>query len=281
MPGTNLVTPERLREHLDDPDWVLLDCRHALADAQAGRRFYDAGYLPGAQFVDFETELTGRTTGSNGRHPLPDAAEFARTLERFGVGEGTQVVAYDAGADMFAARLWFLCKWIGHDAVALLDGGYAAWCAAGYPVQTAPPPARPAGTLRARVRPELTADATEVLARLQSPSMLLLDARSAERFAGRNESVDPVAGHIPGARNRPFSANFDERGRFKAPGVLRAEFLALGAGEPARIVHQCGSGVSAAVNLLAMEEAGLSGARLYPGSWSEWIADPSRPVVSG
>ncbi|MGC2242551.1 MAG: rhodanese-like domain-containing protein, partial [Candidatus Aquilonibacter sp.] len=189
----------------------------------------------------------------------------------------TQIVAYDAGGDIFAARMWFLCRWIGHDACAVLDGGLAGWIASGYPVTTAPPAPRN-GTIQARVRPELVVDAPYILAHLDDPQVQLIDARAADRFAGRNETVDPVAGHIPGARNRFYKDNFSDDGRFKPSPDLRAAFEPFGPAES--IVHQCGSGISGALNLLAMEIAGLRGARLYAGSWSEWIADPSRPIAS-
>jgi len=275
---TTLVDAATLAAHLDDPAWVIVDCRHALADFTLGRRLYDEAHIHGAFFADVEHDLAGVHTGSNGRHPLPRPEEFASFLRRIGVNEETQVVAYDAGGDIFAARLWFLCRWIGHDACAVLDGGYAGWLAAGYPVTTQAPAAR-GGTIVPRPRPELVVDAAYVRAHLDNEHMQLVDARAADRFAGRNETVDPVAGHIPGARNRFFKENFSSNGRFKSASELAAAFRTLGKAES--IVHQCGSGVSGAVNMLASEIAGLHGTRLYAGSWSEWIADPSRPIATG
>jgi thiosulfate/3-mercaptopyruvate sulfurtransferase len=274
---TTVIEPAALAQHLDDPNWVVVDARHALADFALGRKLYDGAHIPGAFFADVEHDLAGPHTGKNGRHPLPDPNVFAAFLRSIGVNDDTQIVAYDAGGDMFAARVWFLCRWIGHDACAILNGGFAAWTGAGYPT-TATTPSPRAGTIVARVRPELVVDAAFVHAHLEDNAIRLVDARAADRFAGQNETVDPVAGHIPGARNRFFKENFAGDGRFKSPEELAAAFRALGRAET--IVHQCGSGVSGAVNMLATEIAGLHGTRLYAGSWSEWIADPARPVAT-
>ncbi len=275
-----LVTVDELAEHLNDPQWVVVDCRHSLQDLQSGRRAYVQGHIPGAFFAGVEDDLAGTKTGKNGRHPMPDPARFAAFLRELGVNGETQIVAYDAGADMFAARMWFLCRHAGHEAVAVLDGGMTAWSAAGKPVSAEEPPRPGTGTFQPHPRRELTVDAEAVLASLEDNAFCVLDARTADRFAGQNETIDPVAGHIPGALNRPFKTNFDEHGLFKPPAQLRDEFAQL-AVHPKRLVHQCGSGVSAAVNYLAMEHAGIEGSRLYPGSWSEWIADPARPVATG
>ncbi|MGZ3551636.1 MAG: sulfurtransferase [Vulcanimicrobiaceae bacterium] len=275
---TTIVAPEELVRHLDDPAWIVVDCRHVLQDFSAGRKAYDAGHIPGAFFASVEEDLAGEKTGTNGRHPMPEPVTFAQFLRSIGVNDETQLVAYDAGADMFAARLWFLTKWIGHDRVAVLDGGLAAWRACGYPVSTDAHAVRAPGTLVPRVRTEAAVAVEHVLANLDSNEFELLDARASDRFAGENETIDPVAGHIPGASNRWFKQNFDDNGRLKSREALRAEFEALGIA-PERVVHQCGSGVSAAVNALAMEHAGLPGWRVYPGSWSEWCADPKRPIA--
>jgi thiosulfate/3-mercaptopyruvate sulfurtransferase len=277
---TTLVTPQIVAEHLDDPEYAVVDCRHSLADFTLGRRLYDEAHVPGAFFADVENDLAGRKTGANGRHPMPDPETFAGFLRGLGVGDATQIVAYDAGADMFAPRFWFLCRWIGHAAVAVLDGGFAAWQALGYPVTAAPAAPKRTGTIVARRHPELLVDAEYVLAHLNDPAMQLLDARAEDRFAGQNETVDPVAGHIPGALNRWFKRNFNDDGTFKSSGALRAEFESAQL-DPQRVVHQCGSGVSSAANYLAMVHAGIEGTRLYGGSWSEWIADPSRPIAVG
>ena len=277
--SSTIVSVDDVKAHLADPSWVLVDCRHLLADFSAGRKLYESGHIAGAFFAYVEDHLAGERTGKNGRHPLPDWREFGDFMRALGVNDGTQVVAYDAGADMFAARLWYLLRLTGHDKVAVLDGGFTAWVAAGGAVETAEPPKPGGGTMSVRVRPELMVDASDVLRALDSLEFTLLDARGADRFAGQNEVIDPVAGHIPGAINRPFKSNFNEQGRFKTPAELRAEFEALPV--PAHtVVHQCGSGVSAAVNMLAMEHAGLPLTPLYPGSWSEWCSDPSRPMTT-
>jgi thiosulfate/3-mercaptopyruvate sulfurtransferase len=279
--ATTIIAPEQLRDHLNDPRWVVIDCRHNLANLTAGRRAYEAGHVPGAFFADVDRDLAGDKTGKNGRHPMPDPEAFAGFLRSLGVQDDTQIVAYDEGADMYAARLWFLCRWIGHDAVAILDGGIDAWRALGYPIDTAAEPveARTKGTLTIRLHPEIVVTANDVLAGLKSPNMLVLDARAGDRFRGEVEPLDPVAGHIPGAKNFWFKENFDGRGRLKSREQLRNAYETFGA--PETIVHQCGSGISSAVSALAMEHAGLRGWRVYAGSWSEWCSDPSRPVETG
>lgn len=275
-----IVLVDELNRHLGDPEWLVIDCRHLLQDPGAGRRLYEAAHIPGAFFAGLDEELSGPKTGKNGRHPLPDPQAFAAFLREIGTKETTQLIAYDAGGDMVAARFWFLARYIGHDAVAVLDGGFAAWAGSGKPISTELP-RRPAdGTIRAHVRAHHAVHVQHVLDALQNQEFTLLDARGADRFAGQNETLDPVAGHIPGAINRPFRTNYTGPfGQLKSAEDLRSEFEALGV-EPERIVHQCGSGVSAAVNMLAMEHAGLGGTRIYPGSWSEWCADPSRPMVT-
>jgi thiosulfate/3-mercaptopyruvate sulfurtransferase len=274
---TTIVEPSALRERLGGDDLVIFDCRHALTDFLLGRQLYDESHIPGAVFADVESDLAGEHTGSNGRHPMPDPETFAQLLRDAGVSDATQIVAYDAGGDMFAARLWFLCKWIGHDAAAVLDGGFAVWKVLGYPVTAAAPVSKRRGDLHVRLRPELVVDAKYVHRNLDSPAMQLLDARAQERYSGEVEPIDPVGGHIPGARNRWFKENFDSEGRFKKPEHLRQEFQREGY-EPKRTVHNCGSGVSAAVNHLAMTHAGLEGSKIYAGSWSEWVADAGRPI---
>jgi thiosulfate/3-mercaptopyruvate sulfurtransferase len=277
---TTIISPEALYERLGSSDLVILDCRHSLADFALGRRLYDESHIPGAFFAGVEEDLAGPKTGKNGRHPLPDPQTFARFLCERGVNDATQIVAYDAGADMFAARLWFLCRWIGHDATAVLDGGLAAWNALGFPVTAAPPEPGREGRLTIALRPELVVGADFVLAHLNSEEMHLIDARALERFSGETEPIDPVGGHIPGAKQRWFKDNFGSDGRFKSPERLREEFVENGF-DSKRTVHQCGSGVSSAVNHLAMVHAGLEGSRIYNGSWSEWVSDPARPVAKG
>lgn len=261
----------------------LFDVRHDLMDHAAGRRAYEQGHVPGARYLDHETELAAPKTGRNGRHPLPDRATFAGLMAAHGVRPDTLVVAYDASGGMFAAHLWWMLRWIGHERVAVLDGGWQAWNGAGLPVQAGPAaPLAPRPGIEPAPSLVGTVDARTVLANLQAPSFTVVDARAANRYRGEVEPMDPVAGHIPGALNRPNTENLDPDGRFKSPAQLRAEFEALlGGHEPAAVVHQCGSGITACHNLLAMEVAGLGGSRLYPGSWSEWVADPSRPVAKG
>ncbi len=277
---TTIISPQELYEQLGSSDLVILDCRHSLADFALGRRLYDESHIPGAFFASVEEDLAGPKTGRNGRHPLPDPQTFARFLSERGVNDATQIVAYDAGADMFAARLWFLCRWIGHDATAVLDGGLAAWNALGFPMTAAPPEPRRDGQFTIALRPELVVGADFVLAHLNSEEMQLIDARALERFSGETEPIDPVGGHIPGAKQRWFKENFEPDGRFKSPERLREEFAENGF-DSRRTVHQCGSGVSSAVNHLAMVHAGLEGSRIYNGSWSEWVSDPARPVATG
>jgi thiosulfate/3-mercaptopyruvate sulfurtransferase len=277
---TTVISPGELHARLHDPNVVVIDCRHSLADFLLGRRLYDESHIPGAFFASVEEDLAGKKTGTNGRHPLPDAEIFARFLRGIGVDDDTQIVGYDAGADMFAPRLWFLCRWIGHDATAILDGGFAMWNIAGYPVTAAPSEPSREGTLTVTLRPELVVDVDYVREHLGDPSMQLLDARAKERYSGESETIDPVAGHIPGALHRWFKDNFSSEGRLKSPQQLRAEFTKIGL-DPDRTIHQCGSGVSSAATLLAMVHAGLDGSRIYNGSWSEWVADPARPTATG
>ncbi len=279
-----LIQPEALAHLLrDEPDAVVLcDCSFDLADHGAGRRAYEAGHIDGAVYMPLEDVLSGAKTGRNGRHPLPDREALAAHMATLGVSGTTQVVAYDAADGMYAARLWFLMRWLGHAAVAVLDGGLAGWRAAGRPVEASPPRARPRGDLVARSSLVPTVDYDAVKAVGASGERLIVDARAPDRFRGENETLDPIGGHIPGARNRFFRDNLTRNGRFKAPEVLRAEFTALFGDRPAtETVAQCGSGVTACHNLLAMEVAGLHGAALYPGSWSEWSAQPGAPVARG
>lgn len=260
------------------PDCCVFDVRHQLADVDYGERAYLAGHIPGALFLHCDRDLSGAKTGSNGRHPLPDPAVLAGKLAACGVSSGTQVVVYDDSQGMIAGRLWWMLRWLGHPRVAVLNGGIQAWLAVGGSLsKEIPSPER--GDFQAAL-PVGAVDAAYVLAHLESSAMRLIDARSPDRFRGENESLDPLGGHIPGATNRFFRDNLAADGRFKPAEVLRDEWQAVLAGtSPERVVHQCGSGVSACHNLLAMEYADLPGSRLYPGSWSEWCVDPARPMV--
>lgn len=274
-----LVSAETLASHLDDPEWVTCDCRHDLADYEHGRRAYAESHVPGARFVHLDEDLSGPKTGLNGRHPLPHPRTFALRLGALGIDDAKQVVAYDASGGCYAARLWWMLRWLGHTKVAVLDGGWSAWLAAGLPVTAEIPSMEPA-THTPTANALGAVDAAFVAARLNDPSMVVVDARSPDRFRGENETIDPVAGHIPGAVNRFFKSNLSDDGRFRTPDQLRDDFREIMAGHAAEdVVHQCGSGVTACHNLLAMEHAGLAGSRLYAGSWSDWITDRTRPVA--
>jgi thiosulfate/3-mercaptopyruvate sulfurtransferase len=275
---TTLVGVEELSRHLDDPDWVICDCRHDLAVYEAGRRAYDEAHVPGARFLHLDEDLSGPKTGRTGRHPLPHPQTFGLRLGALGIDNAKQVVAYDASGGCYAARLWWMLGWVGHAAAAVLDGGWNAWLEAGLP-GTAQKPVVRLTSFTPHPRPQLAVDAACVAAHLADAGIAVIDARSPDRFRGENEALDPVAGHIPGAANRFFRLNLDDTGRFKNSALLRQEFGDFVGGRDAHaIVHQCGSGMTACHNLLAMEHAGLPGSRLYPGSWSEWVSDRLRPV---
>lgn len=279
MPHTMLISPQELAAHLDAPNWIVFDVRHELQNLAAGRAAYHAGHIPGALFLHMDEDLSAVQTGKNGRHPLPERAHFAAKLAALGVSADSQVVVYDAAGGMMAARLWWMLRWLGHASVAVLDGGWPAWVAA-QAVSTDQPRARAPGSLVAASPLTRQVDAAHVLANIDTQAELVLDARGPDRFRGENETMDPVGGHIPGARNRCFRDNLDSQGNFKDAASLRQEFVEiLGDFTPAQVIAQCGSGVTACHNLLALEIAGLPGAALYPGSWSEWCSDPTRPVA--
>jgi thiosulfate/3-mercaptopyruvate sulfurtransferase len=276
-----LVSSQTLAQHLHDSGWVIFDCRHDLADFAKGTRLYAEGHLPSAHFAPVETALTGVKTGTNGRHPLPEPGAFADFLGRHGVTEDSMIVAYDDVGGQYAARLWWLARWIGLKRVALLDGGWPKWVADGRPVTNEVPTPRPA-VLRAQPVAGMAWNLAEVQQRLCDPSAALIDARTAERYRGEVEPIDPVAGRIPGALNRFYKLNLNADLTYRPAAELRREFeVLLGARQPGNVGHQCGSGITACANLFAMEYAGLTGSKLYPGSWSEWIADPARPIAKG
>jgi len=280
---TTLISAAELAERIDDPKLVVVDCRHDLMNLAAGREGYAIGHLPGAVFGDIETQLSGAKRGADGvfrgRHPLPEKEALAETLRGWGVDDDSQVVAYDAHGGMFAARLWWLLRWLGHEAVAVLDGGMAAWQSLGQPLTTGIP-STPRGNIGVRAPFVPTVTVADVMDNLDKGERTVIDARASDRFRGENETIDPVGGHIPGAKNRFFKDNLQADGRFKDAASLRADFSAL-VDQPEHAIMQCGSGVTACHNLLAMEVAGLPGAALYPGSWSEWVSNSTRPVATG
>jgi thiosulfate/3-mercaptopyruvate sulfurtransferase len=276
-----LVEIDQLASHLGDPLWMVFDCRFDLGDPEAGYNAYLAGHIPGAAYASLEHHLSGAKTGTNGRHPLPEVHALASFLRAHGVGNETQVVGYDARDGVYAARLWWLLRWLGHEHVAVLNGGLAAWQSAGLPVDTRSVVTATEGDFTARKSATRFASLAMIEGR-EHEQLKIIDARAANRYRGEVEPIDPVAGHIPGARNRPYTENLDASGRFLTPQALHAAFLPLTGSDPLeKIVHQCGSGVTACHNLLAMEIAGMHGSLLYPGSWSEWCASPAHAIAKG
>jgi thiosulfate/3-mercaptopyruvate sulfurtransferase len=292
MPET-LMSARQLAARLEEPDLAIFDCRFDLARPQWGSEAYAASRIPHALYAHLDRDLSGPTSPATGRHPLPEPGELAAWLGRSGVDAQVQVVAYDQGPGAYAARLWWLLRWLGHTRVAVLDGGLSAWQQEKLPLETGAGAASGAEARAARAtrgfepRPDETmvvsaAELEGMIAagRIAGAEVVLVDARSADRFAGRNETIDPVAGHIPGARNHPFTDNLDGAGRFLDRGTLRERFASTLEGVPPdEAMFMCGSGVTACHDLLAMEVAALKGARLYAGSWSEWIRDPKRPIA--
>ncbi len=290
---TTLISAPELAERLEDPRLAVIDCRYDLGAVAAGRADFLAAHIPGARYADLGADLSGPLTAGSGRHPLPEPGTLAARFTALGLDAANQIVAYDAGSGAFAARLWWLARWLGHRAVAVLDGGFAAWRALGLATQSGAEIASPPGAAPIDEAPVgtpfqaapddaawLTSGA--VVAALRDPRRLLVDARAPERFTGAVEPIDPVAGHVPGAVNHPFALNLGADGRFLAPDELRRRWLArLGSRASADVIAMCGSGVTACHNLLALEVAGLPGAKLYAGSWSEWIQESARPVAKG
>lgn len=283
MTYDTLISANQLASALLDANApTVLDCSFDLADLAAGQYAYAVGHVPGAAYVHLESTLSGYKSGRNGRHPLPTPQAFAMSMAALGVSNNTPVVAYDNAGGMYAARAWWMLRWVGHSEVAVLDGGLAAWKAAGHPLSSEASASRPRGDFA--VRPSLvqTVDYETVKRNLDTQERLLLDARAPDRFRGENEAIDLVGGHIPGARNRLFRDNLAADGLFKNATRLRQEFDAITSSRPAAaLIAQCGSGVTACHNLLAMEVAGLRGAALYPGSWSEWCTQPDAPIATG
>jgi thiosulfate/3-mercaptopyruvate sulfurtransferase len=276
-----LVSTIELAAHLNDPTWVIFDCRHDLGDTAKGERLYGESHIPNAHFAPVDTALSGAKNGKNGRHPLPSPEAFARFLSRHGVSDASTIVAYDDVGGQYAARLWWMARWIGLPKAALLDGGFPKWTAEARPVTKEIPVARPT-ELTVRPNQNMVWTTSEVAEHLNDPACALVDARTAERFRGENEPIDRVAGRIPGAVNRFYKTNLKADLTLRPRSELKDEFEKLLVGKrPENVGHQCGSGITACANLFAMEYAGLPGSKLYAGSWSEWISDPSRPIAKG
>jgi thiosulfate/3-mercaptopyruvate sulfurtransferase len=278
---TTLVNTATLSRHIDDPRWVVVDCRFVLTDPDAGQRAYAAGHIPGARYAHLDNDLSSPVTPASGRHPLPYPQVLAEKLGRWGIDKTSQVVVYDDTFGAMAARLWWLLRWLGHEAVALLDGGFPKWQREGHPVTPALPLIQ-ATQFHPTINNAMWVDAGYVEQMHERKDGMLIDARADIRFRGDVEPLDKVAGHIPGAINVPYEDNLDFSGEFMSDEALRELYLAaMNHVAPDQVVQMCGSGVTACHNILAMEHAGLSGSKLYAGSWSEWITDANRPVAKG
>lgn len=281
MPYTTLISASELLENLDSPEWAVIDCRFKLSDPEEGRNDYEDAHIPGAVYAHLEEDLCGRIVpGKTGRHPLPSMEEFSHRLSKWGIDSSVHVVAYDdVGGALAAARLWWMLRWVGHEKVAVLNGGWTNWHKEGLPSRSGIEFRRPR-IFVPHHRPGLVAD-TELVNRMRTdPKAIVLDSRSADRYRGENETIDPIAGHIPGAKSAPYQENLDSEDKFRSEQTLRKRFEQLLGDIPAeRAVFYCGSGVTAAHNVLAVAHAGLGIAKLYPGSWSKWITDSDRPVA--
>lgn len=282
MAHTLLIEPSELKVSLGDPDWVIIDCRFQLSDTEAGRTAYLEGHIPGAYYAHLDEDLSGKVEkGKTGRHPLPEIEAITAVFSGWGIGAQTQVVAYDDMGGAMAARVWSLLRWLGHEAVAVLNGGWPRWAAAGGASSTEIPPLKKAN-FTPRLHPDVWVDAHGVERVLSDPEYLIIDSRAPERYRGEVEPIDPVAGHVPGAANVAHFSNVGPDGAFLPPEILREKFNALLVGrDPQHCIVYCGSGVTAAHNAMAMEWAGLPGAKIYAGSWSEWITEPGRGVETG
>ena len=277
-----LISTEQLASQLNDPSCVIFDCRHDLGDHGKGAKLYREGHITGAHFAPVETVLSGAKTGSNGRHPLPVPAELAVFFASHGVTPETKIVAYDDAGGLYAARLWWPARWIGLNNVMLLNGGWPKWIAEGRAVSAVVPSVTAAATCAVHADTAQVWSTADVLSQLGNPSFALIDARAGERYRGEVEPMDAVAGHIPGALNRFYKTNLQADLTFRPRDEVRREFqMLIGARAVEHVGHQCGSGITACANIFAMEYAGLSGSKLYAGSWSEWVSDRSRPVARG
>ena len=281
MSSNILLSAAELYDLIQAGRCVVVDCRFALSDPEKGRADWLAAHIPGAGYAHLDDDVADSINEESGRHPLPDSARFAEFLSSLGWSTDKLLVAYDDGSNAISGRLWWLMRYFGQQA-ALLDGGLAVWISAGLPLEAGVVQQNPSPSIRLEGDPRMMVTSAQLQDGIDAGHLLVLDARGPERFSGRVEHLDSRGGHIPGALNRPLELNLAEDGRFKSPAELRAEFSAmLGDMEPARIAHSCGSGVTACHNLFAMELAGLEASLLYPGSWSEWIRDPARPVATG
>ena len=275
---TTLIEVDELKQILDEDSTVVFDCRHMLTDPNYGKLKYQEAHIRSSFFASIDNDLSQKATGSNGRHPLPEIDNFIKWLSHNGVDRSTQVVACDDAGGVYGSRLWWLLRWLGHDTVAVLNGGIQAWVNSGERLTSKIDKPRIEKQFVPTIN-NLHVDASFILNNLNSDEMFILDARANDRFHGKNETIDPIAGHIPGAHNRFFKNNLDNDGYFKPKAQLRDEFMEiLGHTSATSVVHQCGSGVSACHNILAMEVAEFKGSKLYPGSWSEWISDSNRPT---
>ncbi len=281
MSAQPLISAADLATHLSDPLFVIVDCRFSLTEPTSGRVAYRRAHIPGARYGHLDEDLSRTPTAKEGRHPLPDPTVFAARLGAWGIGNDSTVVAYDDGGGAIAARLWWMLRWLGHSSVLVLDGGFAAWQALALPTESDLPRWQPTRFVPRRIATEAWVE-TDAILELQERGSILVDARAGPRFRGEQEPIDPVAGHVPGARNWPFSNNLAQDGRFRAPSELKRDLETLLGSQPGRdVIAMCGSGVTACHLLLAMAVAGLEPGRLYAGSWSEWIRDPARPIRTG
>lgn len=281
MPFNTIVSTEQLAQHLNDPDWIVFDCRFTLTNKEAGRQAYLTNHIPGARYAHLDDDLHSPATDKTGRHPLPDAQKLADKLSQWGVDGSKQVVVYDDSFGAMAVKMWWLLRWLGHDKVALLDGGLPKWNKEKRPLTPELPQVTPAKFVM-QLHPEMIASVAEVENARQERCRMVIDARPEQRFTGEREPLDKVGGHIPGSINWVFDENLDLDGTYLPADELRESFKQLLKGvKPEQVIHTCGSGVTACHNMLAMQIAGLPGGKLYPGSWSEWIVDPERPVATG
>lgn len=280
MPYTTLISTAEAKAQLDNPDWRFIDCRFDLMQPEHGYELYLQDHIPNASYAHLDEDLSSPITPATGRHPLPEIESLVKKLSAWGVDNNTQVIVYDSNIGMFASRLWWLLRWLGHDKVAVLDGGYLEWKSKGLPLSADVPQIDIANFI-----PHLQDGwivCSDEIAAQQQQGHVLLDARAHERYRGDVEPIDPIAGHIPGALNYPLTDNINADGLFKDRVTLRAQINAvIGMHAAPEVIHYCGSGVSACHNLLAMEQAGLHGSKLYPGSWSEWIREPNREIATG